>query len=53
MNNDLFAGHYLDERIQDRDDWQCDEVAVNLGEDPPIQAGEIVELVAFFLFEHG
>jgi len=30
-----------------------DEVSVNLGEDPPIQAGEIVELAAFFLFEHG
>jgi len=30
-----------------------DEVAANLGEHPPIQAGEIVELAAFFLFEHG
>ncbi|WP_136718621.1 transposase [Halorientalis salina] len=30
-----------------------DEVEVNLGEDPPILAGEIVELVGFCLFDPG
>lgn len=26
-NSDLFSGHYLDERIQQRDEWKCDEDA--------------------------
>lgn len=30
-----------------------DDVDVDLGEDPPILAGEIVELVGFFLFDPG
>jgi hypothetical protein len=30
-----------------------DEVAVDLGEEPPVRAGEIVELVAFCLFDPG
>lgn len=24
-NPNLFSGHYLDERIQERDEWDCDE----------------------------
>ena len=28
-----------------------DEVAVHLGENPPIPAGELVELIGFFLFD--
>lgn len=30
-----------------------DKVDVNLGEDPPLPAGEVVELVGFFLFDPG
>ncbi len=30
-----------------------DEVDVHLGNDPPIPAGEIIELVAVFLFDPG
>ncbi|AFZ71417.1 Eco57I restriction-modification methylase domain-containing protein [Natronobacterium gregoryi] len=26
-NSNLFSGHYLDERIQDREEWKCDEAA--------------------------
>ncbi|WP_449289553.1 Eco57I restriction-modification methylase domain-containing protein [Natronorubrum sediminis] len=26
-NSNLFSGHYLDERIQDREEWDCDEAA--------------------------
>ena len=27
LNSNLFSGHYLDERIQQRDEWDCDESA--------------------------
>ncbi|WP_181686297.1 Eco57I restriction-modification methylase domain-containing protein, partial [Halorhabdus salina] len=27
VNSNLFSGHYLDERIQSRDEWECDELA--------------------------
>jgi type I restriction-modification system DNA methylase subunit len=27
LNKNLFSGHYLDERIQNREEWQCDEDA--------------------------
>ncbi|WP_336021825.1 Eco57I restriction-modification methylase domain-containing protein [Halobellus salinisoli] len=27
VNSNLFSGHYLDERLQDRDEWDCDEAA--------------------------
>lgn len=33
LNNDLFSGHYLDERIKDRDAWQCDEEAQEVMEE--------------------
>ncbi len=26
-NSNLFSGHYLDERVQERDEWDCDEAA--------------------------
>jgi len=26
-NSNLFSGHYLDERIQERDEWECDAAA--------------------------
>nr|WP_238387047.1 N-6 DNA methylase [Natrialba swarupiae] len=26
-NSNLFSGHYLDERVQDRDEWDCDDAA--------------------------
>lgn len=26
-NSTLFSGHYLDERVQERDEWNCDEAA--------------------------
>ncbi|SDQ65217.1 Eco57I restriction-modification methylase domain-containing protein [Natronobacterium texcoconense] len=26
-NSNLFSGHYLDERVQDREEWDCDEAA--------------------------
>lgn len=26
-NSNLFSGHYLDERIQQREEWDCDDVA--------------------------
>lgn len=28
VNSNLFSGHYLDERVQERDEWNCDEVAL-------------------------
>ncbi|WP_207590492.1 Eco57I restriction-modification methylase domain-containing protein [Halomontanus rarus] len=27
VNSNLFSGYYLDERIQDREEWDCDKVA--------------------------
>lgn len=27
VNSNLFSGHYLDERFQERDEWDCDEKA--------------------------
>ncbi|EMA44453.1 putative restriction/modification enzyme, partial [Halobiforma nitratireducens JCM 10879] len=27
VNSNLFSGYYLDERVQDRDEWDCDEDA--------------------------
>jgi hypothetical protein len=27
LNSNLFSGHYLDERIGDLDDWECDDAA--------------------------
>jgi len=27
QNSNLFSGHYLDERVQERDEWDCDEAA--------------------------
>jgi len=27
VNSNLFSGHYLDERVQERDEWDCDEAA--------------------------
>jgi type I restriction-modification system DNA methylase subunit len=27
INSDLFSGHYLDERVQEREEWDCDEQA--------------------------
>ena len=27
LNSNLFSGHYLDERIQGRDEWDCDDEA--------------------------
>ncbi|AWB27713.1 Eco57I restriction-modification methylase domain-containing protein [Halococcoides cellulosivorans] len=27
VNSNLFTGHYLDNRVRDRDDWDCDEAA--------------------------
>jgi hypothetical protein len=27
VNSNLFSGHYLDERLRDRDEWDCDEAA--------------------------
>ncbi len=26
-NSNLFSGHYLDERVQDREEWDCDDAA--------------------------
>jgi len=27
VNSNLFSGHYLDERVRERDEWDCDEAA--------------------------
>ncbi|WP_305881855.1 Eco57I restriction-modification methylase domain-containing protein [Haloplanus halophilus] len=27
VNSNLFSGHYLDERVRERDEWECDEEA--------------------------
>lgn len=27
VNSNLFSGHYLDERVQERDEWDCDDAA--------------------------
>ena len=27
VNANLFSGHYLDERVQERDEWDCDDDA--------------------------
>ena len=27
VNANLFSGHYLDERVQERDEWDCDDAA--------------------------
>ncbi len=27
VNSNLFSGHYLDERVQERQEWECDEAA--------------------------
>lgn len=27
VNSGLFSGHYLDERVRERDEWACDEEA--------------------------
>jgi hypothetical protein len=27
VNSNLFSAHYLDERVQERDEWDCDQVA--------------------------
>lgn len=27
VNSNLFSGHYLDERIAEREEWECDELA--------------------------
>ena len=27
VNANLFSGHYLDERVQERDEWDCDDEA--------------------------
>ena len=27
VNSNLFSGHYLDERVQERDEWDCDDEA--------------------------
>ncbi|WP_229770548.1 Eco57I restriction-modification methylase domain-containing protein [Halorhabdus sp. CBA1104] len=27
VNSNLFSGHYLDERVQEREEWECDEAA--------------------------
>ncbi|MDY7081483.1 MAG: restriction endonuclease, partial [Halobacteria archaeon] len=27
VNSDLFSGHYLDERVKDLDEWNCDDEA--------------------------
>ncbi|EMA14933.1 Eco57I restriction-modification methylase domain-containing protein [Haloarcula marismortui] len=32
-NSDLFAGYYLDERVADLDDWECDDDAAQAFED--------------------
>nr|WP_229380500.1 Eco57I restriction-modification methylase domain-containing protein [Haloarcula sinaiiensis] len=32
-NSDLFAGYYLDERVADLDDWECDDEAAQAFED--------------------
>ncbi len=26
-NSNLFSGYYLDERIEDREEWDCDDAA--------------------------
>ncbi|WP_293027664.1 hypothetical protein [Natronococcus sp.] len=26
-NSNLFSGHYLDDRVQQRDEWDCDDEA--------------------------
>ncbi|WP_440765327.1 Eco57I restriction-modification methylase domain-containing protein [Natronorubrum sp. DTA7] len=42
-NSNLFSGHYLDERIHDREEWDCDE-----------EAGEaMTELQALYELESG
>jgi len=33
VNSNLFSGHYLDERVQERDEWDCDEMACDAMED--------------------
>jgi len=27
INSNLFSGHYLDERVREREEWDCDEEA--------------------------
>jgi Cdc6-like AAA superfamily ATPase len=33
INSNLFSGHYLDERVQERDEWDCDTAAGEAMED--------------------
>lgn len=33
VNSNLFSGHYLDERLRERDEWDCDEEAQAAMED--------------------
>jgi hypothetical protein len=33
VNSNLFSGHYLDERVQERDEWDCDDEARKTMED--------------------
>lgn len=45
-NSNLFSGHYLDERLSYRDEWDCDEEAAEALEELQILYNEEKQLVA-------